>query len=190
MPSHKQKQTTTYIPALFVCIILNLLVLDAYILWNIFHTESVLGATTSADTCPQACIARINQIAGKTTSSSVKEFYIPLGTGTNTSDVWTDVSGASAYIDSSSYGKIKKVTFEANLYQPSGSQRIWIRLNNATEGRTIMGSELSTDNSGPVTLTSPGLTLDAGNKLYQVQIKTQLKGLTNLTQSRIHIVTY
>lgn len=187
MASHK---TTTEFPykALLFFIALNLLVLDGFVLWSLVRKGTVLGETT-ASTCPQACINRINAVAGKSTVSSVKEYYIPLGTGTSTANEWTTVQGTGAYIDATAYGKLKKITLEVTTSQPNSSQRIWIRLLNATEGRVIANSEITSEASGPINLTSGGISLDYGNKLYQIQMKTQLGGLTNLTQSRIHILT-
>lgn len=172
---------------LLVVFVINMFMVDAAVLNHFFFTGEVLG-TTTGDTCPNACIARINQMAGKSTGN-VKEYYIPLGSGTNNTDAWSDVAGASAYIDTSSYGKMKKVTFEATISVPTGSQKVWVRLYNSTDMHPVWYSEISTDNSGPILLASPAITLDSGNKLYQVQIKSQLKGLTNLTQSRVHITT-
>lgn len=190
MATRKQRLSISYVPVLVLLLVLNMLILDGIILWRINREGSVLGITSS-DTCPSACIARINQIAGKTSSpSNVKEYYVPLGSGTNASDDWTDVSGASAYVDTAAYGKMKKVTFEATISQPVSSQQVWVRLYNATDKHPVWYSEVSTDNSGPLLLTSSPLSLDSGNKLYQVQMKTQLRGVTNLTQSRIHIITY
>lgn len=168
----------------------NILILDIIVIAKIRNTGTVLG-TTSNDTCPSSCIARINQVAGKTsTTNGVKEYFVPLGSGTNATSDWSDVTGASAYIDTSSYGRLKKVTFEATISQPVSSQKIWIRLFNATDKHPVWNSEISTDNAGPILLISPTITLDSGNKQYQVQMKTQLNGVTNLTQSRIHITTY
>jgi len=130
-------------------------------------------------------------MTGKISSqTNVKEYYVPLGSGTNASDDWTDVAGASASIDTAAYGKIKRVALEATISQPVSSQKIWVRLYNASDKHPVWYSEVSTDNAGPILLTSSALSLDSGNKLYQVQMKTQLKGVTHLTQSRVHITTY
>ena len=189
MTRNTGKHKTPQSLQLFLLILgLNILVLDAVVLVRFFDHRSVLGETTS-DTCPSSCIARINQIAGKNTTS-VKEYYVPLGSGTNATDEWADVSGASAYVDTAAYGKMKKVTFEATISQPVSSQKVWVRLYNSTDKHPVWYSEVSTDNAGPILLISPAITLDSGNKLYQVQMKTQLRGLTSLTQSRIHITTY
>jgi len=187
-PTHHSREHNPLLPVV-IFLLINTLMLDGVILWLIQSRGSVLG-TTSVDTCPSACIARINQVAGRTSTTGVKEYFVPLGSGTNATDEWTDVAGASALVDTTAYGKLKKVTFEATVSQPVSSQKIWVRLYNATDKHPVWYSEVTTDNAGPILLTSAAITLDTGNKLYQVQMKTQLKGLTNLTQSRIHIATY
>ncbi len=121
------------------------------------------------------------------TTSYGKEFYVPLGTGTNTSTDWADVKGTAAYIDTKLYGKLKKVTFEASLSVPSGTASV--RLFNATDKHPVWYSEMTLANAGPELLTSSGITLDSGNKLYQVQMKSQFRATTNLLQSRVHIIT-
>ena len=185
-----RKPSFSYLPALVLFLILNTLILDGILLWQIGQRGSVLG-TTSNGACPSACIARINQVAGKTsTSSNVKESLVPLGSGTNATDDWSDVAGASAYIDTTAYGKMKKVTFEVTISQPVSSQKMWVRLFNSTDKHPVWYSEVTTDSAGPILLTSSAIALDPGNKLYQVQMKTQLQGLTRLSQSRIHIITY
>lgn len=179
------KMSTKWITGFLV---INALVLDAVVLYQFFMKGAVLG-TTSAEVCPTACVAKINQMAGKTVSATAKEYYVPLGSGTNAADDWVDVSGASATIDTASYGKMKQVTFEATI-STVGSQKMWVRLYNATDKHPVWYSEVSTEKSGPELLTSPPIKLDAGNKLYQVQMKTQLKAPSTLVQSRIKIVTY
>ncbi len=124
------------------------------------------------------------------TTSYVKELYVPLGTGTNITTDWTDVKGAAVYIDTKLYGKFKKVTFEASLSVPSGSQTTYVRLYNATDKHPVWYSEMSMSGAGPELLTSSAVTLDSGNKLYQVQMKSQLGSTTNLLQGRVHIITY
>lgn len=188
MRTKKASSAIPYLPVLLGFLLINTLILDGLLLWQIHTRQNVLGVT-SGEPCPSACIARINQLSGKT-GTTAKEFFIPLGSGTGSDDNWADVSGASASIDASSYGKIKKVIFEATVSQPSGSQRIWLRLFNATDKHPVWFSEITTEETNPVTLVSPAITLDSGNKLYQVQMKTQLRGVTNVTQSRIRITTY
>lgn len=167
---------------------INILVLDVMIIQNLTNNAMVLGISTG-DPCPQACIARINQVAGSSTRTAAKENYVPLGSGTNATDEWTDVAGASASVDTAAYGKIKQVTFEATVGIPAGSQRVWVRLFNATDKHPVWFSEMTTDNAAPQLLTSAPISLDQGSKIYQVQMKTQLKALTSLVQSRLRIVS-
>lgn len=190
MAARNRRASTIGIPHwLLIILIVNTILVDAFIVHQIIQKGVVLGTSTTAS-CPSACIAKINQMAGKTVSAgTAKEYYVPLGSGTNATDDWVDVAGASANIDTTSYGKIKQVTFEATI-STVGSQKMWVRLFNATDKHPVWYSEVSTEKSGPVLLTSSPVTLDSGNKLYQVQMKTQLKAPSTLVQSRVRIVTY
>lgn len=121
---------------------------------------------------------------------STKEFFVPLGSGTNSLDEWTDVAGAQAYIDRSQYGLIKSVVFEASAYIPNGNQTIRVRLFNVTDKHPVWLSEMSHEGGAAKLLVSEPITLDPGNKLYQVQMKNQLKDKVNLVQARVRITTY
>ncbi len=125
-----------------------------------------------------------------TVTAFLKETYIPLGTGVNTTTDWVDVKGAAAYVNAGSYGAIKKVTFEASIGVPSGNQTAYVRLYNATDKHPVWYSEMTMAGAGPELLISSPVTLDSGNKLYQVQMKSQLGVATNLLQARLHILLY
>ncbi len=122
-------------------------------------------------------------------NAGVKDYFIPLGTGTNQTIDWTDVSGAVAAVDFGRYESIKEVRFEASVNVPSASQIVWVRLFNKTDKHPVWYSEVSTSNSSAY-LTSVPLIYDTGEKEYQVQMKTQLQGLTNLNQARIHVILW
>ncbi len=172
-----------------ILILVNLIVLNYFVIKNFRNETFVLGQTTAASACPSACLSAINKLTG-TAGSTAKEYFVPLGTGTNVTDEWTDVAGASAYVDTAQYPKIKKVVFEATVSVPTGNQTAYARLFNATDKHPVWFSDVSMDTTGPILLTSSPITLDKGSKLYQVQMKTQLKFTANLSQSRIHITTY
>lgn len=123
------------------------------------------------------------------TASQAKEFYIPLGVGSNSTDDWADVAGAQAYIDSTLYGQIKTVTFEATMHIPTGNEIAYVRLYNATDKHPVWYSEMSLEGGTTKILISQPITLDSGRKLYQVQMKTSLKYPAILDQSRVHILT-
>lgn len=171
----------------FYLVVGNLLLLDMFVIKN-FTTgaPSVLGESSSGS-CPQACVNLINKTTG---TSTVKEFMVSLGSGSNTTDDWTDVAGVQSYIDSSQYGKIKKVTFETTVSVPTGNQKIYVRLYNVSDAHPVWYSEMWMEGTGPKLLTSEPITLGSGNKLYQVQMKSQLKFRTDLVTSRVRITTY
>jgi len=168
----KTVHSFSYLPHLTILLVVALVILIFLLFTQ--AKSNVLGTTDTATT---------------SVSPTNKELYIPLGTGTNITKEWTDVKGAAVYIDTRLYSKMKKVTFEVSVGIPSGSQIVHVRLYNATDNHPVWYSEMSMSGSGPELLTSSGITLDNGNKLYQVQMKSQLGVSTNLLQSRIHITT-
>lgn len=119
--------------------------------------------------------------------SQVKEFFIHLGSGSGSTEDWTDVSGVEAYIDSTKYGRIKEVIFEASVNIPTGNQVVYIRLYNITDKHPVWFSEVSHEGGGSILLISKPITLDSGSKLYRVQMKTSLKYLANLSSARVKI---
>ncbi len=178
---------------LLLLVLANLLVLDFFIFHSVTTNQTVLGESTTAavaSACPKSCLSAINSMKTKTsTDTTPKESYISLGSGTGSSGDWADVTGLAAYIDSLSYKKGSRVTFEVNVAVPTGNQTVWIRLVNATDGRAISGSELSMEGSGPSALISGPINLDYGKKLYKVQMKTQLQYPANIHEARVHITT-
>lgn len=119
--------------------------------------------------------------------NNVKEYYIPLGTGQNQSTDWQNVLGAQAYIDSGSYSNIKTIVFEASVYIPTGNETAWVRLYDTTQNHPVWYSDMSWQGGNAQYLISQPITLDPGNNVYQVQMKTQLQSIAQLNQSRIHI---
>ena len=161
--------------------------------------------------CSQACITKINQVAAITNkpssqplpsstpiktptvyqaASTTKEYYVPFGSGSGSSSDWQDVSGLQAYVNSASYGNIKTVIFEASLHIPNGNETASVRLYNATDNHPVWNSQVDFNgNSLSVFLSSNQFALDSGNKLYKVQMLTQLQYPAVLDQSRLHITT-
>lgn len=164
--------------------------------------------------CSTACISKINDLAvslnkptltptltpvptksqtnsnSSSNSSAVKEYYVPFGSGSGNSFDWQDIAGLQASIDKSSYPNIKSAVFEVSLHVPTGNQTANVRLYNTTDGHPVWNSELAFNgNSSSVFMTSQAISLDSGNKLYKVQMKTQLQYSAIIDQSRIHITT-
>ncbi len=202
---------------LFV-ILINLLYLDLIIAkgTNIKTIEKIISAPTfdkSSDNtaCLNECKALINEEIGKlnkatpvissptptkapasaqTTSSTTKEYYVPFGSGSGSSLDWQDMAGLQASIDSNGYNSIKSVVFEVSLHVPTGNETASVRLYNSTDNHPVWNSELTFNgNSSSVFMSSSPISLDSGNKLYKVQIKTQLQYPAIVDQSRVHITT-
>lgn len=199
--------------ALFILAIINLAALDFLIVRSGVLNEKQKPSELTAvkeQFCPNSCLSKINEAtsslklapatAEKTTtqssasapvqSSGVKEFFVAFGSGSNATDDWADVPGLVAYIDSTKYGSIKTVTFEASVRIPTGNETAYVRLFNATDKHPVWFSEMSLEGGTPKLLISKSITLDSGNKLYQVQMKTSLKYQAILDQARAHIITY
>ncbi|MBI2028034.1 MAG: hypothetical protein HYT07_00355 [Candidatus Levybacteria bacterium] len=161
--------------------------------------------------CPNSCIAAIYEatssvklaspsseknatptkspVSASNATSQTKEFFVPFGSGSSSAEDWEDVGGLKAYIDSSQYPSIKSVVFEASVRIPTGNQVAYVRLFNETDKHPVWFSEVSMEGGTPQFLVSKPITLDQGNKLYKVQMKTQLKAPAILDQARIHITT-
>lgn len=172
------------------------------------NSSDIKSSQNLSEDCPNSCISKINeaiktlplipssgisqppQPSNQQTASTVKEFFVPFGAGSSSSFDWIDVSGLQVYIDSTQYGRIKKVTFEASMHIPTGNQSASVRLYNVSDKHPVWFSEVSLEGGTPQLLISDSITLDSGNKLYQVQMKTSLKYQAILDQARIHILTY
>ncbi len=161
---------------------------------------------TSLNSCPQSCLDQINlatsssKIAAATNNNNatfintnspvVKEFFVPLGNGTTTASDWTDVPGLQATVDTNNYGRIKSAVLEATLHIPTANETASVRLFNVTDKHPVWFSDLSGSGSTAQLFISSPLTLDSGNKTYQVQAKTSLQYEAILDQVRLHIITY
>lgn len=168
---------------------INIVLLDAYVFRNFVSPATTSHAAIVANT-PTPTITEqstnhtspttiINQIAG------AKELFIPIGQGGSSGTDWTDISGAQVSIDSAKYTSIKQIVFETSIESPN-DQIVYVRLYNQTDNHPVWYSDVSTTTSTQ-SLTSQPIQLDSGNKLYQVQMKTQLGYTATLTESRLHI---
>ncbi len=203
---------------LLVLIFLNLTYLDIILVRNsgaqaVKETISSASQSNLEDYCSASCIDQkiSNAISAFKINNSLtpsitptptravvqsnpvsvsREFYVPFGSGSGSSSDWQDVGGLQAYVDSSNYPNIKSIVFEASLHVPTGNETASVRLYNATDGHPVWNSQIDfSGNTSSLLLTSQAVSLDSGNKLYKVQMKTQLQFQAVLDQSRLHITT-
>jgi hypothetical protein len=197
-----------------LCLVLNLVLIDVdYLSKKIVQknnpstliTPQNIPTPTQAipsDTpCSSNCLSAINQAVSTSSSSlpvtdktikiqsRLQDSTISFGGGSSREGDWADLTGAAAYVDSTKYGVIKKVVFEAGTYIPNGNQQASVRLFNSTDKHPVWNSEVSLSGGTPQVLVSTPVNLDEGNKLYQVQVKTSLKDLVVVTNSNLKIST-
>lgn len=199
-------------------VLLNLIFLDAVIFrgQKAEIIERTVSMPITSNVCPTSCLSEIikateaatlsvepnSQPTGEPTptptaelvsptqaGSLVKEFFVPFGTGSSSSDDWQDVQGIRATLDLDNYGSIKTVVFEASVRIPTGNEIAYVRLYNVTDKHPVWFSDVSLEGGTPALLISKPITLGSGNKTYQVQMKTSLKFQAFLDQSRLHIIT-
>lgn len=110
--------------------------------------------------------------ATTTTSSTsqVREFFVPLGSGSTFSKDWVDIPTAQATVDSSRYGQIEAVYFEASLHVINGN--VSARLVDASNGAIYTNTEIAHNNSTPTWVTSSSITLGTGERTYKVQLRS------------------
>ena len=199
----------TFLFLLLIIILGNLFIIDIALFWKNdskpaekqiaakIGSVKISPTTITQQACASDCKAEIQKAVAlaiikpqSTSISSVKEFFVTIGSGSSTSDTWSDISGAQSYIDSNAYTRIKTVTFEVSLHTPTGNQMAYARLYNVTDSHPVWNSEVNIEGGTPQLKISSPITLGQGSKLYQVQMKTQLGSRTNLENAKVHIATY
>lgn len=153
--------------------------------------DAIKAATASLKLNPTVIITQVPaQTTTTTQSSGPQEYFIPFGAAAGSSQgTYATLPALSAYVNTNNYSSIATVTFEVSAQIPNGNQSISIQLYNATDGYAIPNSQVSMSGGTPQLLVSPNITLPSGNKLYQVQINTQLNSSINIDQARLHITT-
>lgn len=157
---------------------------------------------SNSNSCPQSCLGIITNatksatvvarpqstqsLLAPITPPSVKEFFIPLGTGSLTTlNTWTDINTAQATFDTANYPSMTAAYFEAIMHTNQGEVKA--RLYDTTTPFIYSGEQVSTtSNTGQ--LVSHSIPIRSGSKTYKVQMYTTIATGT-LDQARIRIVT-
>ncbi len=124
----------------------------------------------------------------QTSSSSAKEYYIPLGSGTTRLTDYQELTSVEAYVDPANYPPIKQAYFQVHLRNTTGNGAVFAKLLNVTDKHDVWFSEV-TFVGGGTALRESKITLDRGNKLYRVMIKATLQYDVYVDNARIRIVT-
>lgn len=135
--------------------------------------------------------ATVTAPSPSTSTNSVKDYYINLGSGSSQSSDWVDVPGTLSTFDIASYPNIKEVHLETNVNVPTANGSISVRLFNKTGNYGVWNSERTVQAQAVGDLIiSQNIIYDRGPRLYSIQTKSQLGVLANVVQARIHIITY
>lgn len=146
--------------------------------------DAIKTATTSVKVTPTVAPTTAPVAAP---SGGSNEFFVPFGAATGASQgSFTNVGGLQAYVNMSEYSNVSTVVFEVTV---GGSGIVTVQLYDATDGYVIPNSTVTMPGGSPQLLVSSPVTLPPGNKLYQVQVQTQLNAPAIINQARLHITT-
>lgn len=119
-------------------------------------------------------------------SDSIREYFIPLGSGNTSNTEWADVPSAQATINSDRYGEIVSIYFEASLSAINGL--VEARLLDKTSAEVIVESNISHNTSEYVWKISKPFTVGPGGKTYIVQMKSSTGETVEMSQARLKVL--
>ncbi len=152
------------------------------------------------DACPSACLEAIAEsiTTGSTptttppvvttTEPAVKEFYIPLGSGSTSSSTWVELPGIESVIDMENYPNVKEIIFEATMRIVTGNGRVYAKLYNVSDKHDAWYSEVYAEGSGGYRAESGNIILAPGRKVYRVMMKSTMGTEAILDNARIKIL--
>lgn len=159
------------------------------------ETQQVEG-----DICPPACLEAINKATpgdvvqatptpvATTVEPTVKEFYIPLGSGSTSSTTWVELLGIESVIDMDNYPNVKEIIFEATLRIPTANGKVYAKLYNVTDKHDAWYSEVWAEGSSGYRAESGNVVLAPGRKVYRVMMKSTMGFEAILDNARIKIL--
>lgn len=194
------------IASFLLLLAVNVVMLDLVVFFGSSARPSEIAATTVRVTatptpiavCSPSCEGKIDELKERISALSApqlsqergtKEYYILLGSGSTKSNVWQDIAGAEAAIDTANYPAIKSVTFEVFLRIPTANGTVYAKLYNVTDKHDVWFSEVNSE--GPtLTKKEASITLESGAKTYRVMGLSTLKYDANIENARLRILTY
>ena len=119
-------------------------------------------------------------------NDSIREYFIPLGSGNTSNTEWADVPSAQATINSDRYGEIVSIYFEASLSAINGT--IEARILDKTSSEVITESNISHNTSEYVWRSSKPFSVGPGGKTYIVQMKSSTGEVVEMSQARLKVL--
>lgn len=176
-----------------IAVIINIAILYSYVLKPraVISEKTLTSSPTPIPTIseePSPTIKPpVDNGSAQTVQNNIKEYFISFGSGSGSSGDWADVEGLLANIDFANYSNIKEIRFEVSTQVPTGNENVSVRIYNKSDNHQVWNSEVTATNATAYLVSQP-IIYDKGEKTYQVQLKTQLKYLANITQARLHII--
>lgn len=128
-------------------------------------------------------------VLAASSSATMTEKFIPLGTGTINSNQWTHVPGLQVQIDPSMYKTLSQVLFEVGIFNPNSSGTISVQLYNVTTNSPVWSSTVSLSGGASGYVVSGPVSLTPGANVYQVQMVNTLNAPATLTQARLRMIS-
>lgn len=199
----------------FLLLLINVLILDIRIFTKKeeaivikspvkkLETELVTpNIQAETNVCPLTCLEAITEATAtslvQTTPVSipvstfvapaVKEFYIPLGSGSTKSSTWVGLGGVESVIDMANYPNVKSIIFEASMRIPTANGKVYAKLFNVTDQHDVWFSEVSSEGSISSRIESKNINFAPGRKLYRVMMKSTMSYEALLDSARIKIL--
>ncbi|MFC1653289.1 hypothetical protein ACFL1M_00385 [Patescibacteria group bacterium] len=116
----------------------------------------------------------------------IREYFVPMGSGSTSKREWADVSSAQATVNSDRYGEIVSVYFEASIKSING--KVEARILDRTSSEVIHNSNISSDSTSFEWKFSKPFELGKGGKTYMVQMKSSTGELAEMNQARLRIL--
>lgn len=141
---------------------------------------------------PPAGASETKTVVEKVTSTVVqtaqKEIFIPIGSGFNNKNSYTDIPGLEVTIDTTKYSAIESVVFEASIWVEGGNGRAWARLKNISDSNPYVEGQISSSSSSGEVKTSGNIPIPNGSKKYGIQAKTDIENFSaHVENARIKI---
>lgn len=155
----------------------------------------------TGQTCPAACLDEIYQATAEATKISplpqkktevsqptIKEFYIPLGSGSTKSRDWEEMAGVEAVIDRANFPNVDSIILEATMRIPTANGRVYAKLYDVTAKHDIWFSEVWVEGSTSYRAESANISLSEGRHLYRLMMKSTMGYEAILDSARLKII--
>lgn len=115
------------------------------------------------------------QVQEKTVvQTAQKEIFIPIGSGSTTSNSYANLSGVQVTIDWSKYSGVESAVFEANIWVVGGNGRAYAQLVNVTDSNPLNESTINSSSGSGEFKVSGKVPISSGIKTYGVRAKTDI----------------